>query len=460
MKVVFLLPLLSLGLAYRPLRPQPKRHYPKLSEEAVGQPLFLTPYIDAGDLETARNMARVDSSLLQGAPSDLESYSGFITADQANNGNMFFWFFPAAENPESAPVVIWLQGGPGGSSMFGLLKLHGPVLTGTDENGKFGVAENPYSWHRKHNMLYIDNPVGAGFSFSDKMPETQDEVSQNLYNMLQQWYKLFPMYQSNPFYPFGESYAGKFVPSIAKKIHKENQNPSNIRINLAGMGIGDGWMSPYHNARYGNFLYQVGLVDENVLSTCLEMETETQRLIQQGSWYSAWQSWNEEFSYFLTEMDYSYYYEITQAEYDPTEDDYETFCNMESTRRALHVGNLEYPNSGDVYFSMIYDFMRSSQHDIEFLLEHYKTLIYDGNFDIICNHSGVLDLINDMEWSGKNAYNRASRHPYRYGKELVGYLKKAENLNLLVVRNAGHMVPLSQPAWAQQMIEDFTSGNM
>ena len=75
---------------------------------------------------------------------------------------MFFWFFPAAENPDTAPVVIWLQGGPGGSSMFGLLKLHGPLLSGDDENGNFGVRDNPYSWHRKHNIIYIDNPVGAG----------------------------------------------------------------------------------------------------------------------------------------------------------------------------------------------------------------------------------------------------------------------------------------------------------
>ena len=101
--------------------------------------------------------------------------------DAANNGNMFFWFFPAEESPETAPVVIWLQGGPGGSSMFGALKLHGPVITTVssllrrnkylppllsmqvDENNQLsGVEKNPYSWGRKHNMLYIDNPVGAG----------------------------------------------------------------------------------------------------------------------------------------------------------------------------------------------------------------------------------------------------------------------------------------------------------
>ena len=73
-------------------------------------------------------------------------------------------------------------------------------------------------------------------------------------------------------------------------------------------------------------------------------------------------------------------------------------------REAIHVGDLEYPNSANVYFSMLDDFMRSSKEDIEFLLEQYKILIYDGNFDIICNHSGVLDLINELDWSGAGDY--------------------------------------------------------
>ena len=142
----------------------------------------------------------------------------------------------------------------------------------------------------------------------------------------------------------------------------------------------------------------------------------------------------------------------------------------------MHVGNLDFPNEGNVYFSMINVFMDDGREDIELCLENYKTLIYDGNFDIICNHSGVLDMIADLSWSGSDAYrytmiyskilywpcpSRADRHVYYYnGKEVVGYLTKADNLNLLVVRNAGHMVPLSQPPYAQQMIEEFTSGAM
>jgi len=461
--VVLCVMLVVVSQGYRPLRPQVKRSFPKAKVEDVGSPLFLTPYIESGDVETGREMARVDSSLLEGLNDDVESYSGFITADKANNGNMFFWFFPAEEDPENAPVVIWLQGGPGGSSMFGALKLHGPIITTVDENNNLnGVTKNPYSWGRKHNMLYIDNPVGAGFSFSDALPTTQEDVTNNLYEFLQQWYTLFPSYQSNPFYAFGESYAGKFVPSITRRIHEENASANNvIKINLAGMGIGDGWMSPYHNAQYADFLYQVGLVDEKQRDECLEMEAETQTLIDQGKFYDAWISWNTEFSYFLNNMDCGYYYNIAFCDFDPAEDNYVDFLNMESSRQALHVGNLEFPNSGNVYGSMINVFMDDGREDIELCLENYKTLIYDGNFDIICNHSGVLDMINDLQWSGSDAYANAMRQVYYYdNREVVGYLTKADNLNLLVVRNAGHMVPLSQPPYAQQMLEEFTSGAM
>jgi len=454
--------LVVVSQGYQPLRPQIKRSFPKAREEDVGSPLFLTDYVDSGDVETGRDMARVDATLLEGLNEDIESYSGFLTVDKPNNGNMFFWFFPAEEDPENAPVVIWLQGGPGGSSMFGLLKLHGPIITTVDEENLLtGVARNPYSWGRKHNMIYIDNPVGAGFSFSDQLPTTQDMVSDNLYEFLQQWYTLFPAYQTNPFYAFGESYAGKFVPSITKRIHDENESGKDvIKINVAGMGIGDGWMSPYHNAQYGNFLYQVGLVDEKQRDQCLSMEAQTQSLINEGQFYEAWQSWNIEFDFFLTNMDCGYYYNIALCDFDPAEDNYEDFLNMDSSRQALHVGNLDFPNSGNVYYSMIDVFMDDGREDIEFCLENYPTLIYDGNFDIICNHSGVLDMINDLSWSGSDAYSKAMREVYYYNREVVGYLTKADNLNLLLVRNAGHMVPLSQPPYAQQMIEEFTSGAM
>merc|ERR1712121_570220 len=261
--------------------------------------------------------------------------------------------------------------------------------------------------------------------------------------------------QGNPFYAFGESYAGKFVPAITRRIHEQNEagNADLIQINIGGLGIGDGWMSPYHNGRYANFLYQASLLDAKQRDECLAYETETQRLIDAGQFYEAWLSWNNEFGTMLDYMGCPYYYNIEICEFDPTEDNYEDFCNLESTREAIHVGNLEFPNSGDVYGAMLNVMMETQMHDIEFL-------IYNGNFDIICNHSGALDMLADMQWIGKSDYEKAVRQIYNYGSDVVGYLTSTQDLKVLVVRNAGHMVPLSQPPYAQQMIEDFTSGNM
>ena len=116
-------------------------------------------------------------------------------------------------DPAEAPVVIWLQGGPGGSSMFGLLEIHGPIQAVYDEDGITRGVLNPYTFAKKANMLYIDNPVGAGYSYSDPngLPTTQEDVARDLYECLIQWFTMFPEYQPNEFYAFGESYAGEYT---------------------------------------------------------------------------------------------------------------------------------------------------------------------------------------------------------------------------------------------------------
>ncbi|RDA95703.1 hypothetical protein CP533_1167 [Ophiocordyceps camponoti-saundersi (nom. inval.)] len=75
--------------------------------------------------------------------------------------NVFFWYFEAQRNPHQSPTVGWVNGGPGGSSMFGLLTENGPCQV--EEN--MTTSSNPWSWNREHNMLYVDQPVHTGFSY-------------------------------------------------------------------------------------------------------------------------------------------------------------------------------------------------------------------------------------------------------------------------------------------------------
>lgn len=170
---------------------------------------------------------------------------------------MFFWFFPAQNGIQTSPVILWLQGGPGATSLFGLFNEHGPIQV--DENGT--LTERPISWNKNYHLLYIDNPVGTGFSFTENIQgyaQSQDDVARDLYSALSQFFQIYTDYAFSPFYVTGESYAGKYVPTISYKIHVENRNPQRkITINLQGLAMGNGWTDPYRQYVYGPLLYQV-----------------------------------------------------------------------------------------------------------------------------------------------------------------------------------------------------------
>ena len=120
-------------------------------------------------------------------------------------------------DPSEAPVVIWLQGGPGSSSLWGLFEINGPFMAVEDDSGNTIARPNPNSWNKKANMIYIDNPVGTGkcllkffhdfktiyhyffpgFSHTgvDGFAQNQVDVGNDLYEFLTQWFTLFPEYQ-------------------------------------------------------------------------------------------------------------------------------------------------------------------------------------------------------------------------------------------------------------------------
>ena len=128
-----------------------------------------------------------------------------------------------------------------------------------DANESIQLRE--FTWNKNYHLLFIDNPVGTGYSFTDSdsgYARSQDDVARDLYSALIQFFQIYTDYANNPFYATGQSYAGKYVPSIAYKIHVENQNASTkAKINLKGIGIGDAWTDPINQYTYGDFLYQV-----------------------------------------------------------------------------------------------------------------------------------------------------------------------------------------------------------
>lgn len=247
-----------------------------------GKPLFLTPFVD-GHIERGRRLSRVDSQNFL----NITSYSGYLTVDEENNSNLWFWFFPAEgteylyndetdydyseydyeENNkktrneiDNTPLILWLQGGPGASSLFGLFTECGPFFVKDDG---INIEANKHSWHKNYSIIFIDNPVGTGFSFTDK-PEgyatNVTQISKQLYNGMVQFLKLFPWLQDVPLYIVGESFAGKYIPGIGYEIHEQNKE-SYFKINLQGLAMGNAFSDPYNMLHYSDFAYQTGLVD-------------------------------------------------------------------------------------------------------------------------------------------------------------------------------------------------------
>uniref|UniRef100_A0A1B0FQK7 Carboxypeptidase n=1 Tax=Glossina morsitans morsitans TaxID=37546 RepID=A0A1B0FQK7_GLOMM len=247
--------------------PRFKAHYDKGDP---GEPLFLTPLIadPKWTKEMIRNTCRVNHKDFE----DVESYSGYLTVDPNYNSNMFFWYFPSEEDPAYAPVVLWLQGGPGASSLFGLFAENGPFEF--NEDGELGKRN--YTWSKTHNLIYIDNPVGTGFSFTDHeegYARNEKTVGHNLHEAVQQLYEIFEWSVNSDFWIAGESYAGKYVPALAYHIHKvQNSIDTRTIIPLKGLAIGNGLSDPIHQLQYGDYLYQLGLIDEHGLIEFNEAE--------------------------------------------------------------------------------------------------------------------------------------------------------------------------------------------
>lgn len=173
-----------------------------LSVATVGTPLFLSPTIKRGDIAEARRLAAVlpIPPLLPG----IESFSGFITVNENLGSNLFFWMFKSLEGDwTSKPLIIWIQGGPGLTAMFGLVEEIGPFTV----NQKVNAFRRKYTWCRKYNLLFIDSPVGTGFSFTAHdagYPTSELGVAIDLYAFLVQFYAMFPELKSNSMFLIGE----------------------------------------------------------------------------------------------------------------------------------------------------------------------------------------------------------------------------------------------------------------
>lgn len=175
-------------------------------------------------------------------------WSGYI--DITGTSKKIHYLLAESQNdPSNDPLIIWYNGGPGCSSMLGFMQEHGPFLWKNGEDNWNGT--NPYSWNKRANMLYIEQPAGVGYSYyadpdEAKAPSnfTDLNAAQDNLQAVLGWYEKFPEFKTNDLYISGESYAGVYVPYLLYLLHNHNQanldNPDVFCPPLKGMMVGNG----------------------------------------------------------------------------------------------------------------------------------------------------------------------------------------------------------------------------
>jgi len=460
---LFLLAVVGLTTARGPFRVQfhEKDLHPIRNGIDPGEPLFLTPYIQKGDIKTAQTLSQVGP--LQGTTQ--KSYAGFLTVNKAYDSNMFFWFFPAKKNPSTAPVVLWLQGGPGGSSLFGLFVENGPFTIDLDLN----LKAKPVTWNEKYSMLYIDNPVGTGFSFTELdagYSTNETEVAINLYSALTQFFTMFPQHAKNDFYLTGESYAGKYIPAIAYRIMQQGSSV----INLKGVAIGDGFTDPESMLpEYADYLFNLGLLDENQRNYFAKQTDLAVQMIQKKQYLRALATWDcllngdvcNTTSFFNNATGLSDYYNFLRDQSPKDFDYYPDFLQLPQVRQAIHVGNLTYHAGNEVELHLAADMLQSTKPWLEAVMNKYRVLIYSGQLDIIVAQTLTEAMLQTMQWDHADEYKAAPRAVWRIkpaDTEVAGYVRNVHDFYQVIVRAGGHILPYDQPERSYDMIDRFISG--
>lgn len=197
---------------------------------------------------------------------DLYLYAGNLSI--SNAAAFFYTFAEAKKDPSHAPILLWLTGGPGCSSVgSAFLGEHGPFFPRPGYSSQ--LIENPHSYHSFANVIYLDTPAFVGFSYSnnsvDRTIGDRRMAEQNL-EFIKAWQEAYPSLADNRFWIAGESYAGHYVVNLADMIleHNSKNKDSSKKINFQGFLLGNPSTDPVSDNE-GRLVYwhSHGLISED-----------------------------------------------------------------------------------------------------------------------------------------------------------------------------------------------------
>ncbi|CAA2976487.1 serine carboxypeptidase-like 42 [Olea europaea subsp. europaea] len=167
-------------------------------------------------------------------------YAGYIDVDLKAGRSLFYYFVEAEEDPDHKPLTLWLNGGPGCSSIGGgAFTELGPFFPRGDGQA---LRRNSKSWNKASNLLFVESPAGVGWSYSNTTSDYScgdASSAMDMHMFMMEWYKKFPTFKSRELFLTGESYAGHYIPQLAVAILGHNEHSKEFKFNIKGVAIGN-----------------------------------------------------------------------------------------------------------------------------------------------------------------------------------------------------------------------------
>eukprot|EP01033_Poteriospumella_lacustris_P014052 gene14052-10043_t len=434
-------------------------------------------------------------------------YSGYIPTGNLSGvkGQLHYWFIESTNNPSSDPVVLWLNGGPGSSSLIGLLTENGQIVTNDDSltNPIDGVPQvflNPYAWTQHANMLYLESPKGVGFSYcedvtsSSKCVNTDESTAQDAYEFLANFFTSFPEFKKNKFYITGESYAGIYIPMLIDQIDSDSLS---AKLNFVGAAIGNGcWgntvgtcdfssgesLQISSDFYFGHGMYSQALRAEidatcgdfshltpKCLSSMAKMETqlgtfdiyniydecgqdERRRLADRKSLSEVRSVMAQSTVAVETAQSFSRNAGYGQALNDYTcgaETAMDAWLANDAVIAALHV---KANTAGMTYKKTATDLLPLYSE----LINKHQILIYSGDTDGCVPYVGTEKWTRGLNFTVTDDWHQWFAKPDQvHALHKAGYAVTFDKFQFITINGAGHMVPQFQPGFSLTMFQKF-----
>ncbi|GLB40492.1 putative peptidase S10 family protein [Lyophyllum shimeji] len=379
-------------------------------------------------------------------------------ADIAANQSIWFWFFASRKDPDTAPLALWFNGGPGSSSMIGLFQEHGPCRITNDSSS---VTINPYSWNNEANVLYIDQPVGVGFSHGELKVGTSQQAAADVWTFMQIFLSdsRFSKYQQNSLAIWTESYGGHYGPAFAAHFLAQNSaiaagTVQGLNLNLKVLGIGNGLTDPLiqyaQYAVYAETNPYHPLVSQAVISNANTSWSQPNGCRDQitacnnggsDTVCSSAQSFCNRFVLSPLAGNFDVYYvpATNPDPYPPPLDNYlRSIASKIGAESEWQESNLAvYQN-----FAATGDWMRSSKRDLETVIDAgVRVLVFDGDADFILNFNGVEAMVDALSTKFTSTYQQQKFQTYKVNDQIAGQFRNAGTFSYIRVYGAGHEVP-------------------